>query len=417
MFYFFYYIPLGIDVRLRRGTRVTWGIIAACVVSFVVSRCAPGLFWGLYDAIVFVPADPSLSSLVLNAYVHGGWIHLISNVVSLAVFAPALEDRLGASRFLLLYHVCNVVANLVQAALATHVFPHTAGYGIVGASGAIAGLMGLVLVRFWFARLRLAYWAFMPLQAYTRAGVSRVPLVLAVVLWFLMQLGIVLTQVEGAPAEIAVGSHVGGLLAGVLLGLVTKLAHQARDEQHFDRGMRYMERAEWFAAQGQFVDYVHRRPADPEGHLQLARTQQLTQRLDEAAESFRRACALYVDAGRFDRVEMVYREAQRAHVGIVLEASAQLHMARLFENTMKPLLAQQAYADYAAHYPDLDAAPCALYRAATLAESTGEAWRAHPFYLRLLETYPGSIEAELVDAPVRQRGSTSERAPARWRAA
>jgi membrane associated rhomboid family serine protease len=411
MFYFFYYIPLGIDVRLRRATRATWGIVAACVVSFVVSRVAPGLFWKLYDAVVFVPADPSLSSLVLNAYVHGGWIHLISNLVSLAVFAPALEDRLGAPRFLLLYHACNVAANLVQAALATHVFPHTAGYGIVGASGAIAGLMGLVLVRFWFARLRLAYWAFMPLQAYTRAGISRVPLVLAVVLWFLMQLGIGLTQVEGAPAEIAVGSHVGGLLVGVLIGLLSRLAHQARDEQHFDRGMRYVERAEWFAAHGQFLDYVGRRPEDPEGHLQLARTQQLTERLDAAAESYHRACALYVEARRFDRVEMVYREAQRARVGIVLEAGAQLHLARLFERTMKPLLAQQAYADYAARYPDLDAAPCALYRAATLAESIGETWRAHPFYRRLVETYPGSIEAELVDPPVRQRAG-SERAPA-----
>jgi Tfp pilus assembly protein PilF len=208
-----------------------------------------------------------------------------------------------------------------------------------------------------------------------------------------------------------VGSHLGGLLAGIVVALGLGLAGQARNERHLEHGLRYLSKAEWFAAQGKFLDYVRLCPQDPDGHLNLARALHLTHHTSAASAAYRKVCEFHAREARFDRVEAVYCEAKRGDASFVLDASLQLQLARLFELTMKPSLAQQGFADFAACYPDHVAAPCALFRAARLAEHTGNVSRAHPFYRRLLVRYPDSIEAGLT-APATQLAS---RVPeARW---
>ncbi|MFQ5599450.1 MAG: rhomboid family intramembrane serine protease [Candidatus Krumholzibacteriia bacterium] len=395
MFYFFYYFPLGMDVRLRRPVWATWVLLVACVFGFLAAHRAPLLLWNHYENLVYVPAFPRLTALVLNAYLHGGWLHLISNMVSLVVFGPPLEDRLGARRFLLLYHICSLFGNLVQGAMALWWVPNTATYGILGASGAIAGLMGLFLVRLYFARLRVGYWTFMPLQAFTRVGAVNVPVVFAVVVWFLVQVGIAVTQTQGSAARVASGSHIGGLAAGVALGLILGLRRAAIAEQHLHRGRYYLDRAQWYPAQGEFIEYVRRQPEDSEGHLELARTYRLTQRHVQADHHYRLACQHLARQRRQDRVEDVHHEAGRGNPAFVLGAPQQLQLAQLLERGFKYDAAERAYLNYVTHYPHERAAPLALYRAGRLAMHQDAAWRAQSIYTRLLDKYPQSTEADL----------------------
>ena len=115
--------------------------------------------------------------------------------------------------------------------------------------GAIAGLMGLFMIRFYFAHLRVGYWTFMPLQAFTRAGIVRVPILFAVVIWLLMQLALIVTMTQGGLAHIAVGSHLGGLCSGVLLALLLGLHRDGSCELHFVRGRKYLRQGHWLPAQ------------------------------------------------------------------------------------------------------------------------------------------------------------------------
>jgi membrane associated rhomboid family serine protease len=397
MMYFFYYFPLGMDVRPSRTTWGTWGLLTACLAGYLFSIYNPGFIWDHYESLIFVPESPRPTALLLNAYMHGSWIHLLSNMISLIVFAPVLEDRLGTRRFLVLYHLCNIFGNLVQGAVSLMWIPGAASYGILGASGAIAGLLGLFLVRLYFTRLRVGYWAFMPLQAYTRAGLVSIPVVGAISIWFLTQLAIAVMQTQGAAAQVAAASHLGGLISGVGLGFLLGLRSRGLAEAHLHRGRIYLDKAQWFAALGEFVEYVRRQPQDPEGHLELARTYRLTERHGPADRHYRLACARLVQLRRMDRVLETYREAQCGQPHFTLPEKLQHQVARLLERSLRPLDAERAWNTLAVEFPMSPNASLALYRAAQLADENNANGRADEFRRTLQEKYPHSDEAGLLD--------------------
>lgn len=394
MVYFFYYFPLGLDVRTPRRVWATWLIMAACIGVFILQRTHPLFFWINQEALIYLPSAPSPSSFVLNAYLHGGWLHLISNMITLMAFAPALESRVGAGRFLLLYHLCNIVANLVQGALVMLALPAYANAGVVGASGALAGVLGLCAVRLDFARLRIGYWAFMPLQAFTRGGLANIPILLAILLWFVLQAGLALTQMEGAGAGVAVGSHLGGLAAGIAFGLLWGLRRAARCEAFFQRGRRYVDRAMWYPALGEFLEYVRFRPADSDGHLELARAYRLTGSHVLADDHYRIASNLIAATGRLDRVEEIYLEAEKGSPLFVLVPALQLQLAQAQDRSMRLAAAEQSYIRYAHHHGQTFEAPFALSRAARLsAQRLGDLCNAQELYQRLVDEYPWTAEA------------------------
>ena len=139
---------------------------------------------------------------------HGGWLHLISNMLYLWIFGDNVEDRLGHLRFLLFYVAAGAAAGLTHVALSP-----ASALPTVGASGAIAGVLGAYLVTFPRARvLTLIPIVIIP-------WFVEIPAFVYLVLWFVMQL---LEGVGslGAPVEtggVAVWAHIGGFVAGVVL--------------------------------------------------------------------------------------------------------------------------------------------------------------------------------------------------------
>ena len=408
MIYFFYYLPLGLDVR---GTRVPWAsalLVCGALAGFVTQLVQPTWLW-LYDTwFAYVPAAPQPSALFLNAYMHGDLLHLVSNLIALWVFGPALEERLGAWRYLLLFHVANASANLVQGATSLLLLPQLAEIGVVGASGAIAALMGLALVRLHFARVRIGYWAFLPLQAFTRAGAVHLSVPVAVLLWFLLQWALVVIAWQGGNAQIAVGSHLGGLAFGVGIGLLAGLRAPAAAESALQAGRRYASAAQWYAAQGHLLDYVRSCPDDAEGRLELGRALRATQRDEAADEHYRAACAAWARAGRWDRLEAAFCEALRGNARFVLDAALQMQMAQLYERTLRLQAAEEAYVAYARHYPAQHAGALALFRAARLARRRGAGDTARMRWVELVRHYPESCESDLARSEIQRLDARSE---------
>ena len=272
----------------------------------------------------------------------------------------------------------------------------------------IAGLMGLFCVRLYFARLRVGYWAFLPLQAYTRCGTCFVPVAFAIVLWFAMQFGMLLLQREGVGAGIACGSHLGGLLGGVGLGLLLGLPSRARAEQHLHRGRAYLDRAQWYAAQGEFIEYVRRQPDDDIGHLELARTYRLTGRHPVADQHYRAACRSAVAEKRWDRVDQIFAEAEKGNSRFCLEPTHQMQLAQMRDRALNPQAAVPAYLRLVDTHPHAAAAPVALSRAARIAASTPSlAWQRETIQERLLEQYPDSVEASFLQQSVPARANAA----------
>src|SRR2546426_232789 len=208
--YYLFYIPVGTEARVR-GT--PWGTIAlACVNlgAFVFFQSAPGFEPDFYR-LALHPGAPSVLTSITSSFLHAGWIHLLSNLLYLGIFAPPIESRIGTPRFLACYLCFAGLANLAQAGWMLAATPELASMPILGSSGAVAGVMGLFLVRLYFVRLRFAAVTLLYLQGISRANKFALPAVVAIVLWFVLQGVYQLVQpVEGT----AYISHLSGLGIG-----------------------------------------------------------------------------------------------------------------------------------------------------------------------------------------------------------
>jgi membrane associated rhomboid family serine protease len=158
--------------------------------------------WGL------VPAVFDWSTVLTSMFLHGGWEHIIGNMLYLWIFGDNVEDRLGHGRFLFFYIACGIAAALVQ----TWFNPDSA-IPMVGASGAISGVLGAYIILFPHSRVL----TLIPLFIFIE--IIEVPAIILLGLWFLLQLvsGVgSLTQPE-AGGGVAFWAHAAGFVAGMAL--------------------------------------------------------------------------------------------------------------------------------------------------------------------------------------------------------
>jgi membrane associated rhomboid family serine protease len=218
-------IPLRDANPTRRTPIVTLTLIAACFVAFayelgiLASSGETGLdrFFGQYG---LVPADLTSSlaagawlsapvvAIFTSLFLHGGWLHLLGNMLYLWIFGNNVEDRLGRPFFLAFYLLGGVVAGLTQVAIAPD-----SNVPLIGASGAIAATLGAYLVLYPRARiLSLVFLGFF-------YQLIEVPAILVLGFWFVLQLidGVASLGATNAQGGVAFFAHIGGFVAGALV--------------------------------------------------------------------------------------------------------------------------------------------------------------------------------------------------------
>jgi membrane associated rhomboid family serine protease len=214
-------LPLTDTEKPKRLPLVTLGLVAANVAFWLLYQLPVGLEESVDDVgfrACSVAGDCTADTLpwVLTAtasmFAHGGWAHLVGNMVFLVAFGLRVEDRLGPLRFLVLYLASGYAATAAQGAveLAWMTEEDTNIPGI-GASGAISGVLGAYLVLFPFARM---------LSVLLPLFFVRAPAIALLAVWFALQAlegTYGLTHPEGEFVGIAFFAHAGGFVAGVLL--------------------------------------------------------------------------------------------------------------------------------------------------------------------------------------------------------
>jgi membrane associated rhomboid family serine protease len=213
-------IPLRDDNPSFRPQLVTVTFIVMCVLVWLwqLSFGAQGGQRIVY-ALGVVPASllgqqqlpPELSlvapwmTVFTSMFMHGGWMHLIGNMLYLWVFGDNVEDSMGHGRFVVFYLLCGVAAVFAQA------LPDPSStIPMVGASGAISGVLGAYLLLYPHARVLVA----IPLGFILHT--MRVPAGLVLVLWFGLQL-LSSAMAEPGKGGVAFGAHIGGFIAGMIL--------------------------------------------------------------------------------------------------------------------------------------------------------------------------------------------------------
>ncbi|MBI3769627.1 MAG: rhomboid family intramembrane serine protease [Deltaproteobacteria bacterium] len=208
-------IPLRDTVPSETVPVITRLLIAANVLVFLyqvgLGEAGESFIraYGLVPRRVHADHLATLSPLVTSMFLHGGWMHLLGNMLYLNIFGDNVEDRLGHLRYLALYLVTGIVAGVAQITINPH-----SSLPMVGASGAIAGVTGAYFLFFPRARVVTLIPIFIFLQ------IVELPAVLFLFFWFAFQLllGIGSLGTETAGGGVAFWAHIGGFLAGTVLG-------------------------------------------------------------------------------------------------------------------------------------------------------------------------------------------------------
>jgi membrane associated rhomboid family serine protease len=214
--------PIRNTVPSRDAPIVTWALIAANCMAFLfeISLSPPELLaflgrFALIPALYFSPfyaGDLQFTDYLpffTNMFLHAGWLHLILNMWTLWLFGGTIEDRLGPGRYLAFYLTCGVLASVAHA-----FFNPTSVDPALGASGAIAGVLGCYFRLFPLARIVVMVpILFIPLF-------FEIPAFLYGAFWFLTQMlqGTASLFKPPTGGGIAWWAHIGGFVAGFLLG-------------------------------------------------------------------------------------------------------------------------------------------------------------------------------------------------------
>jgi membrane associated rhomboid family serine protease len=210
-------VPLYDDNPTVRVPVVTYFLIGMCIGAFLWQLgynervvlysygMIPAELFGLWHPPRAYQVLPAWAKVLTSMFLHGGWFHLIGNMLYLWIFGNNVEDVLGRGRYLILYLCCGSAAALAQAfaSPASHI-------PMVGASGAIAGVLGAYLLLHPGANVRCFVWIVIFFR------IVNVPAWTMLGLWFAMQLISGLSVAAGRPG-VAFWAHVGGFVAGLVL--------------------------------------------------------------------------------------------------------------------------------------------------------------------------------------------------------
>lgn len=207
-------IPLYDTIHSRRFPLVNWILILANAAVFWfelrIGQAALQNFistWGLVPAHFLSAPQEAWLTIFTSMFLHGGWFHLLSNMWVLYIFGDNIEDRLGPAPYLLFYLLSGAAAALLQIFIT-----QDSSAPMIGASGAIAGVLGAYLISYPGARIA----SLVPiLFIFT---IVDVPAVIFLIFWFVSQLYSGLFAIQGGSASgIAWWAHVGGFIFGLIM--------------------------------------------------------------------------------------------------------------------------------------------------------------------------------------------------------
>ncbi|MEE8528181.1 MAG: rhomboid family intramembrane serine protease [Gammaproteobacteria bacterium] len=214
-------IPLKDDNPSSRVPVITYIVLGLCVLVFLWQlTLGPGggqvavYALGVIPKVLLMGAElppeidivPPAATIFTSMFLHGGWMHLLGNMLYLWIFADNVEDSMGHGRFVLFYLLCGVAAVFAQA------LPNPESeIPMIGASGAISGILGAYLLLYPHARVLV----WIPFGVFYR--VLHLPAGWVLLFWFGLQLLYKLMTYSQQGGGVAFGAHIGGFVAGMAL--------------------------------------------------------------------------------------------------------------------------------------------------------------------------------------------------------
>ena len=215
-----FFFPFADENPTSKIPIFNWLIILICSITFlkyifehnyvqeqlfISFGMIPAILFGYSELSTQLKVIPAFITIITSMFLHGGWMHLIGNMMYLHIFGDNIEEILGRVKFLLFYFITGIIAALTQALL-----DPSSTIPMIGASGAIAGILGGYLVLYPKANIKVFFWFIIFFKVF------RIRAFIVLGGWILIQL----FSFSGDgfnTGGVAYGAHIGGFVAGVIL--------------------------------------------------------------------------------------------------------------------------------------------------------------------------------------------------------
>ncbi len=300
-------------------------VLANAAVFYAMRLLSPADLKTLEDCFMFLPKNSlpgaALLSPLTSMFLHADAGHLWGNLAFLWAFAPAVEERLGARRFLFVYLLTGLVGGFLGVAVWRFFF--NAPLHGMGASGAVSGIMGVFMVRCYFKKLIIPVPVFGLVSA--KLKVNSLPVL---GFFFLSDLQGGIERLSGGQSNIGYWTHVGSMASGFLVALLLKLHAKAAEEKYTEEGLAALARP--FSRRESVDSLLAALQLNPDNEaalLGLAREYAIT-RKPEGRELFQRAIALKLRSSP-DQAMEIFGEYRSAYAQM-LEPILQYRLAGIF---------------------------------------------------------------------------------------
>lgn len=372
---------------------VTYGIILLNILIFYMYEAAP---WGdakfIGDNLVFLPRDPNLWNVVVSPFssmfLHAGGGHLWGNMIFLWVMGTSVERRIGPERFALLYIITGLFGG-VAFVLSWFLATGDAGHAL-GASGAIAGIMGIFAVRCYFKSMIFPlpilgiFSLILPISLKVRLNS-----LVIIGLFFLADLSGGIGQLSGqSTSMVGHWCHLGGMLSGIFLAGFLKLGEGAIEERHLEIGVKAAGAKVGYGEGEQSLRLVlERNPDNLEAMLMLARIKSKYAASEEGRELYCRVIPRLLGGSPREAtqayLEYRHRYQQPLEPGTMMALAAVFLRQKDQDTACRCLEAVVAISDAA---PEMRQK--AMIQCASLLDKMGLTEAAEGYYERMIEEFP-----------------------------
>jgi membrane associated rhomboid family serine protease len=378
----------------KEGT--AWTTYTIILINILVFYCFE-LFVNpeiIVNHLIFIPYKPNVVnvpiSLISSMFLHGGHGHLWSNMVALWAVGSVVEKRIGWKKFLAFYFLTGIVADLVPA-LVDFAFFHRATHGL-GASGAIAGVMGLFAIRCYFKSMvfPIPILGFFTLILPINLKIRLNSLVI-IGLFFLSDLSGGIGQITGDNvSNIGHWAHIGGMVCGIVLGLMFKLSEGAVEERHQEIGSLALRKGgDLYQAEESLRLALQKNPENGETMILLARLLSKFEPTEEGESLYRKGMDI-LSRNRLKESAEAFKEyyeryLKGANPATMFRLSSYYHQQNDFEWAARCM---ELLSDEATTPPNIREK--AMFQCARLMEFIGKDDTAMHYYRQFVETFPQS---------------------------
>lgn len=350
----------------------TLGLIGLSLLVFFFEHPGSVAQWG------FVPRGGPVYTLVTYAFLHRDIWHLLGNMLTFYVIGVHVEEALGAIHYLLAFLSAAIVAGLVHGVLIVLFFAHEAHHPLIGASGAVFGILGLFAVRYWRTHVRLLW-------------VPSVPAVVAVGIVMLMQLYLAIRSFRDGERDIAYIAHLAGFVYGFVLAFPLKVLNQSVREYGLEDAQRALGQGDLATAARYYRELLVQSPQDGPLTHTLALIQVRLGQEEAAHRYFTQALDLYSRQSNAPAVARVFSDASACLSQVSLPSRLLLRVAGACEEVEQFSIAQQVLSGLCRDFPHTADAELGLLKLGKLhLQRLRQPENAIAIFTEFLRLYPNS---------------------------